>query len=251
MHTDTREQGLESLIVRTLIEDAGYLPGDPADYDRAHCLDLAHLIAFLRTTQPETLARLGLAEASPRRTQFLHRLQGEIAKRGVVDVLRRGVKHGPHSVELFYGAPSPNNAKAVERFAANRFSITRQLRYSRDETRLALDLVLFINGLPVATFELKNRLTKQTVEDAVQQYQRDRDPRELLFQFGRCLVHLALDEQEVRFCTHLQGKRSWFLPFNQGYNDGAGNPPNPAGLATDYLWKKILTKGSLADTPEN
>ncbi len=251
MHTDTREQGLESLIVRALIEDAGYLPGDPADYDRAHCLDLAHLVAFLRTTQPETLARLGLAEAGPRRTQFLHRLQGEIAKRGVVDVLRRGVKHGPHSVELFYGTPSPDNAKAVERFAANRFSITRQLRYSRDATQLALDLVLFLNGLPVATFELKNRLTKQTVEDAVQQYQRDRSPKEPLFQFGRCLVHFALDEQAVRFCTHLQGKRSWFLPFNRGYNGGAGNPPNPAGLATDYLWKAILTKESLSDLLEN
>ena len=145
----------------------------------------------------------------------------------MVDVLRRGIKHGPASVDLFYGTPSPGNARAVERFAANIFSVTPQLRYSRDATQLALDLALFINGLPVATFELKNRLTKQTVDDAVQQYKRDRDPRELLFQFGRCLVHFAVDDQEVRFCTHLQGKDSWFLPFNQGYNDGAGNPPNP------------------------
>ena len=153
----------------------------------------------------------------------------------MVDVLRKGIKHGPASVDLFYGTPSPGNARAVERFAANIFSVTQQLRYSRDETQLALDLALFINGLPVATFELKNRLTKQTVDDAVQQYKRDRDPRELLFQFGRCLVHFAVDEQEVRFCTHLQGKDSWFLPFNQGYNDGAGNPPDPDGLKTDCL----------------
>ena len=104
------------------------------------------------------------------------------------------------------GTPSPGNTRAVERFAANIFSVTRQLRYSKDETQLALDLALFINGLPVATFELKNRLTKQTVEDAVQQYKRDRDPRELLFQFGRCLVHFAVDDQEVRFCTHLKGE---------------------------------------------
>ena len=122
----------------------------------------------------------------------------------------------------------------------NIFSITRQLRYSKDETQLALDLCLFINGLPIATFELKNRLTKQTVEDAVQQYKRDRDPRELLFQFARCLVHFAVDDQEVRFCTHLKGKESWFLPFNKGYNDGAGNPPNPDGLKTDYLWRESL-----------
>ncbi len=113
---------------------------------------------------------------SPTRRQFLARLQGEVARRGIIDVLRNGVKHGQHSLDLFYGTPSPGNVKAAERFAANRFSVTRQLRYSRDETRRALDLGLFINGLPIATFELKNNLTKQTVEDAVEQYRRDRDP---------------------------------------------------------------------------
>ncbi len=249
--TDTTEKGLEALIVRSLIDEAGYLPGDPGDYDREHGVDLSHLIAFLQATQPETLERLGIEEAGPRRTQFLHRLQGEVARRGVVDVLRRGIKHGPHHIDLFYGTPSPDNLKAVERFGTNRFSVTRQLHYSRDETRLALDMAIFINGLPVATFELKNKLTKQTVEDAVQQYKRDRDPRELLFQFGRCMVHFALDDHEIRFCTHLKGKHSWFLPFNKGYNDGAGNPPNPAGLATDYLWKEILTRDSLTDIIEN
>jgi type I restriction enzyme R subunit len=169
----------------------------------------------------------------------------------VVDVLRKGIKHGQASIDLFYGIPSPGNTRATERFAANIFSVTRQLRYTKDETQLALDLCLFINGLPVATFELKNRLTKQAVEDAVQQYRRDRDPRELLFQFGRCLVHLAVDDQEVRFCTHLRGKDSWFLPFNKGWNDGAGNPPNPSGLKTDYLWREILTRQGLTDIIEN
>jgi type I site-specific restriction-modification system R (restriction) subunit len=105
--------------------------------------------------------------------------------------------------------------------------------------------------LPIATFELKNRLTKQTVEDAVQQYKRDRDSRELLFQFKRCLVHFAVDDQEVRFCTQLKDKSSWFLPFNKGWNDGAGNPPNPDGLKTDYLWKEVLTKTGLTDILEN
>jgi type I restriction enzyme R subunit len=168
-----------------------------------------------------------------------------------VDVLRKGIKHGPESIDLFYGTPSPGNAQAVERFAQNRFSITRQLRYSRDETSLALDLAVFINGLPVATFELKNNLTKQTVEDAVQQYKRDRDAAERLFWFGRCLVHFAVDDQQVRFCTHLKGKDSWFLPFDKGYNDGAGNPPNPDGLKTDYLWREILTRERLTDILEN
>jgi type I restriction enzyme, R subunit len=110
---------------------------------------------------------------------------------------------------------------------------------------------LFINGLPVATFELKNSLTKQTVEDAVQQYKRDRDPHEKLFEFGRCVAHFAVDEHEVRFCTHLKGKASWFLPFNLGWNEGAGNPPNPNGLKTDYLWKRFLTRDGLTDILEN
>ena len=269
--TDTSEHGLESLIVADLTsqrqEDepigaavqeytipypgVGYILGDALDYDREHAVDLGKLLTFLQTTQPETFNQLKLGQEGAARLKFLARLQGEIAKRGVVDVLRKGIKHGPASVDLFYGTPSSGNVKAKKLFDANIFSVTRQLRYSRDETRLALDLALFINGLPVATFELKNRLTKQTVDDAVQQYKRDRDPGELLFQFGRCLAHFAVDDQEVAFCTELKGAESWFLPFNQGYNDGAGNPPNPDGLKTDYLWRKILTRQGLTDIIEN
>ena len=188
---------------------------------------------------------------NPTRRTFLARLQGEIAKRGTVDVLRRGIRHRSANIDLFYGTPSPGNDKAKELFRENRFSVTRQLRYSRDETQRALDIVLFINGLPVLTFELKNRLTKQTVADAVVQYRTDRNPREPLFQRGRCLAHFAVDENEVRFCTHLQGKASWFLPFNRGFNDGAGNPPNPDGLKTDYLWREVLTPASLTNIVEN
>jgi len=249
--TDTSEKGLESIIVASLVEEAGYVQGDPQDYDREHAVDLAKLLQFLAATQPDSYEALGIDEEGPKRTQFLHRLQGEIARRGVVDVLRGGIKHGPAHVDLFYGTPTPGNVKAAERFAANIFSVTRQLRYSRVDPALSLDMAVFINGLPIATFELKNKLTKQTVLDAVQQYQRDRDPKELLFQFGRCVVHFAVDDHEVRFCTHLKGKGSWFLPFNKGYNDGAGNPPNPHGLATDYLWKETLSKDGLTDILEN
>lgn len=249
--TDTSEKGLESLICESLVCEARYEAGRPVDYDRDHAVDFAKLLAFLRATQPESLVALGIEVEGPKRVQFLSRLQGEIAKRGVIDALRTGVRHGPVAVDLFYGQPSPGNPKAVEQHAANVFSVTRQLRYSKDETQLSLDLCIFINGLPIATFELKNSLTKQTVADAILQYKQDRDPRELLFQFGRCMVHFAVDDSEVRMCTHLQGKQSWFLPFNKGWNDGAGNPPNPQGLKTDYLWKQMLTKGELTEILEN
>jgi type I restriction enzyme R subunit len=250
--TDMSEKGLETLIIDHMTStEGGWLAGDPKDYEREYAVDLAQLSTFLRTTQPETAAAMDLDHDSPTRRKFLARLQGEVTKRGVIDVLRNGIKHGPHHLDLFYGTPSAGNLTAIERNRANRFSVTRQLRYSRDETQLAIDLGLFINGLPVATFELKNSLTKQTAEDAVEQYKRDRDSRELLFQFGRCIVHFAVDDQVVRFCTELKGKQSWFLPFDQGYQDGAGNPPNPDGLKTNYLWKRILTPAGFTNILEN
>lgn len=271
--TDTSEAGLETLICRALTGSdcvprpagtpafvaetpapyggVGWLPGDPADYDREYCIDLVQLAAFLHSTQPEVAEALDLDNDSPTRRKFLARLQGEVSKRGVVDVLRGGIQHGPYRIELFYGTPSPGNEQARALYEQNRFTVTRQLRYSRDETQRALDLVLFINGLPVFTFELKNRLTKQTVHDAIEQYRRDRNPREKLFELGRCVAHFAVDDNEVWFCTHLAGKASWFLPFNKGWNDGAGNPPNPQGLKTDYLWREILTRESLTDILEN
>jgi type I restriction enzyme, R subunit len=271
MTTDTSERGLERLICTALTGaacdpgnvpvgavherpaayGAGWICGAPDDYDREYCVDLPQLAAFLRETQPVAAEALELSEDGPTRRKFLARLQGEITKRGTIDVLRHGLKHGPLHLDLFYGTPSPGNARAAGQNRANRFSVTRQFRYSRDETQRALDLGLFINGLPVATFELKNSLTKQTVADAVEQYKRDRDPREKLFGFGRCVAHFAVDEHEVRFCTHLKGKPSWFLPFNRGWNDGAGNPPNPDGLKTDYLWKQVLTRSGLTDILEN
>jgi type I restriction enzyme R subunit len=272
MTTDTSEKGLERLICIALTGSpcdpgtahgglakeptesyggSGWIPGNPNNYDREYCVDLMQLRAFLRETQPETADALDLDHNSPTRLKFLARLQGEVSRRGVIDILRHGVKDGPHIIDLFYGTPSPGNAVAVERYRQNRFSVSRQLRYSRAETQRALDLCLFINGLPVITFELKNSLTKQTVEDAVEQYKRDRDRREKLFELGRCVVHFAVDDHEVDFCTHLKGKGSWFLPFNQGWSDGAGNPPNPAGIKTDYLWRRFLRREELTDILEN
>jgi type I restriction enzyme, R subunit len=251
MKTDTSEKGLETLIVGDMTADGGWILGKPGDYDRSYGVDVVQLRAFVAATQPPLIEAFDLDNDSPTRQKFLARLQGEITKRGVIDVLRHGVKHGPHSLDLFYGTPTPGNTKAEERYAANRFSVTRQLRYSLDETANALDVGLFINGLPIATFELKNSLTKQTVADAIEQYKRDRNPREILFQFGRCIAHFAIDDAEVRFCTHLRGGASWFLPFNKGWNDGAGNPPNPSGLKTEYFWKETLDRRSLTNIIEN
>jgi type I restriction enzyme, R subunit len=249
--SDTSESGLEKIISECLVSEGEYVRGDPKDFDREHAIDLRQLLAFLEATQPKVIEQIGIANEGAARTQFLHRLQGEIGKRGTVDVLRKGLKHGPAHVDLFYGTPTPGNKTAAERFAANVFSVTRQLRYSKTDTALALDLCVFLNGLPLITFELKNQLTKQTYADAIDQYKRDRSSKELLFQFGRCVVHFAVDDQQVWMCTHLRNGASWFLPFNQGWNDGAGNPPNPHGIGTDYLWKRVLLKPSLTNILEN
>jgi len=249
--TDTSEKGLEALIVRDLSTSGGYVQGKPTDYNRDVAVDVVQLLAFLQATQPTVVSALELANEGIKRTQFLHRIQGEITKRGVVDVLRKGVSHGPAHVDLYKLLPTPGNVSAAENFTKNIFSVIRQLRYSNDESQRSLDMAIFINGLPVITFELKNSLTKQTVADAITQYQTDRNPNELLFQLGRCVAHIAVDDAEVRFCPHLTGKTSWFLPFNQGWNRGAGNPPNPHGLKTEYLWKQVLTRNSLANIIEN
>ena len=158
MTTDTTEKGLESLICASLTgavgpsQDgivherpssygAGWIQGDPQDYDRGYCVDLVQLSAFLRETQLRVAESLDLDQDGPTRRRFLARLQGEITKRGTIDVLRNGVRHGPHQVDLMYGTPSQENEKARVLYGQNRFSVTRQLRYSRDQTQLALDLV--------------------------------------------------------------------------------------------------------------
>ena len=249
--TNTKESGLEALIVKWLVDRNGYEEGSNADYNKEYAIDETRLFRFLQDTQPEQMDKLGVFKSEQKKRQFLNRLQGELAKRGIIDVLRNGIKVYPVDLIMFYLTPTENNVKAREMFEKNIFSVTRQLRYSQDAGKLALDMCLFINGLPVITFELKNQLTKQNVDDAVQQYKDDRDPREVLFSFKRCMVHFAVDDARIKFCTKLSGKDSWFLPFDKGYNDGAGNPPNPDGIMTDYLWKDILTKAKLARIIEN
>ena len=230
MLTNTKEVGLESLIVDYLAHNNGYEQGQNFDYNKEYAIDETRLFRFLNDTQPEKFETLGVFNSDINRVKFLNRLQGEITKNGIIDVLRNGLKIYPVTLDLYFGVPSEKNPDAKELYDKNIFSVTRQLMYSRDNTRLALDFAIFINGLPIITCELKNRLTKQNVEDAVYQYKTDRDPRELLFNFGRCMVHFAVDDNEIKMCTKLDGKKSWFLPFNKGYNDGAVNPPNSEGF---------------------
>lgn len=251
MITNTKENGFETLIVDHLVHAHGYEPGQSSDYNKEYALDEARLWRFLRATQPQKLDALHIEELPLEKKKFLTRLRDDLGKQGVVKLLREGFKYIHLHFDLYYPMPTPQNLKAVELYTQNIFSVTRQLNYSTAYPKLALDFAIFINGLAIATFELKNLLTKQSVEDAVHQYRTDRDPKELIFNFKRCMVHFAVDDTEVRMCTRLSGKSSWFLPFNKGNDNGAGNPPNPAGIKTDYLWKEILAKKELSNIIEN
>lgn len=249
--TDTKEKGFETLIVDWLVQHNGYEEGSNDDYDKEYAVDETRLLRFLRDTQPTEVAKLGIDLSETKKRQFLNRLSSEITKRGIIDVLRNGIKVYPADLIMFYLTPTENNQKSHELFKKNIFSVTRQLRYASDRAKLALDLCIFINGLPVITMELKNSLTGQCTADAVQQYKDDREPKDILFSFKRCMVHFAVDDRTIEFCTKLAKEDSWFLPFNKGYRDGAGNPPNPDGIMTDYLWKDILTKAKLSRIIEN
>ncbi len=266
---DTTEHGLETLIYDAITGDiplsdgrvvresaAAYggewLRGESTDYDREHCVDLFQFSSFLAATQPEVADALSLNTNNPTRRQFLDRLSGEVGRRGVIDVLRNGIKHLQHSITLFYPSPSANSETAAYLHKQNRFSVTRQLRYSARSKNRSVDLALFVNGMPVATMELKNNLTGQTYKHAIEQYKNTRNPRqESLFRPGRCAAHFALDESQVHFCAELKGKQSVFLPFNKGRDGGAGNPVNPSGFRTSYLWEDIFHPDSLTDIIEN
>lgn len=247
--TDTSERGLESLIVRWLVERNHYEQGSNDSYSREFAVDEVRLLRFLNDTQKDELMKSRITESEHRKREFFARLQSEIARRGIVDVLRNGVDFYPSSFVMFWLTPSGRNTKARELHGKNIFSVTRQLRFLRHKND-SVDLCIFINGLPVVTVELKNRLTGQNVDDAVAQYMK-RDCRELLFSPGRCAVHFAADDMSVKFCSNLAGKESAFLPFDKGYNGGAGNPPNPDGIMTAYLWQDILTREKLTLIVEN
>ncbi|MFN0072444.1 MAG: hypothetical protein ACKVVP_13250 [Chloroflexota bacterium] len=232
----------------------GWVVGRVDDYDRALMLDPVQLTAFLEKTQFTTDAErdaLNLGTGSPTRQAFLSLLREQITQRGVIDVLRRGVAFGELHVDLFYGMRSHGNPPSPRRFTQNRFSLIPHLPYSEEETRPAVDLCLFVNGLPIATFALTDGLNRRSVDDAIEHYRAIQVSHEPLFQPGRCMAHFAVDEQRAYVSSELKGDLSNFLTFNQGSSEADGNPANLFGIATDYLWRRILTRPGVIDIIEN
>lgn len=244
---DTSEKDFESYIVEDLVH-SGYVERDPKKhYDRSRCLDSEALFSFIYATQPEEWEKLKRQYGEEVKEKFLARLTKEIDRRDTLDLFRRGIKDRGCTFRLAYFKPETGlNAEHQRLYDQNIFSVMRQVRFSeRDEK--SLDLVIFLNGVPIITVELKTPLTGQNVQDAVSQYRKSRDPREPIFAFGRCLAHFAADPDLVYMNTHLKGEDTLFLPFNKGTDGGAGNPENPDGFKTDYLWREVFQRDSLLE----
>jgi len=228
----------------------GYRKRSPEDYDRALCTLPRDVVDFVLATQPNEWKKLAQHHGEAVKDQFLKRLAAEVERRGALDVLRQGIKDSGCKFRLAYFRPASGLNEETRRLhAANLFAVVRQLRYSLKNEK-SLDMVLFLNGIPIFTAELKNPLNGQDVEDAIRQYKTDRDPREPLLTYGRCLAHFAVDSDLVYVTTQLAGPRTRFLPFNQGKFGGAGNPPVPPtrnGYATGYLWEETWARDSVLD----
>lgn len=248
MPVNYKEIAFEDAIEQYLLQFGGYQKRPAADYNKEFALDTGVLFEFIQSSQPKEWAKFGRTYGAKAEEQFLRRLDKELDNRGMLDVLRHGINDVGGKFKLAYFKPvSGMNYDAKELYHQNRLIVTRQVRYSLKNEN-SIDMLLSINGLPVVTLELKNPLTGQNVEHAKVQYKNDRDPKELLFQFKkRALVHFAVDPDEVYMTTYLAGGSTYFLPFNKGKNGGAGNPVNPEGHRTSYLWEEVLLRDSLMD----
>ncbi|HEV2392094.1 MAG TPA: type I restriction endonuclease, partial [Verrucomicrobiae bacterium] len=265
--TDTSEKNFEASIEASLLRDpwssapqgtpaladaptgayppGGYQRRQPTDYDKALCLIPKDVLDFIYATQPKEWQKMQAQHGHDAKQVLLKRLAAEITKHGTLHVLRRGIKANGCKFRLVYFKPSSGLNEATQKlYQANLFSVVRQLKYS-EKNEKSLDTALFLNGLPLFTAELKNPFKGQNVQDAVRQYRQDRDPKEPLFAFGRCLAHFAVDPALVYVTTALAGPKTAFLPFNQGYNLGAGNPPSWKGFSTAYLWEQVWARDSI------
>jgi type I restriction enzyme R subunit len=272
MHSQTNEQALESAIEKKLtgscLEDLkiagttvdsvneraelyrsgnGYFIGSANDFNAKFAIDEVRFWHFLETTQEEELAKI--QKQSDWKLKILERLDRLVKKYGILRILRKGLEVDDAHFTLLYVLPlASSSSVAKENFENNEFSVTRQIRYSINNPREEIDMVIFVNGLPIATMELKNHWTGQNAKVHGQnQYKFKRDITQPLLNFGRCIVHFAVDTDEVYMTTKLDGVGTFFLPFNLGHNYGKGNPPNPFGHKTAYLWDEVLTRESLAN----
>lgn len=225
----------------------GYYIGSPDDFNAEYAIDERRFWHFLETTQKEELAKL--QKQSDWKLKILQRLDRMIKKYGILRVLRKGLEVDDAHFTMLYVLPLASSSETVKKnFESNEFSVTRQVRYSLNNKLEEIDLVLFVNGLPFATAELKNHWTGQNAKVHGQnQYKYKRDINQPLLNFGRCIVHFAVDTDEVYMTTKLDGSNTFFLPFNLGNNHGKGNPPNPFGHKTSYLWDEVLTRESVTN----
>ena len=225
----------------------GYFIGTPNDYNVRYAIDDLHFWNFLETTQKEELAKL--KKQSDWKLKILERLDRMIKKYGILRLFRKGLDVDDAHFTLLYPLPLASSSESVKKnFENNAFSVTRQLKYSMENPREEIDMVLFVNGLPFATMELKNQWTGQNAKVHGQnQYKFNRDISQPLLNFGRCVVHFTIDTDEVYMTTRLNGAGTFFLPFNLGHNFGKGNPPNPSGHKSAYLWQDILKRQSVAN----
>ena len=250
MTTDTSEKNLETILVSYLRDVHGYEEGVSENYNKDYALDTERVKRFILSTQKKKAENTACFASEMSERKFFTELNKQLATRGITDVLRKGFRYISEIFDMYYPLPSELNPTAQEMYAKNIFCVTRQLFYSKDNSN-SIDVMVSLNGMPVMTIELKNHYTGQTVENAIKQYQTDRDANDPLLAPKRCAVHFAVDDDDIRMCTWLSGKSSWFLPFNKGVNGGAGNPVNPHGVRTAYLWENILKKESLSDIIEN
>ena len=225
----------------------GFIMGHAEDFNPQYAIDEVRFWHFLESTQAKELEKL--KRSADWKLKVLQRYDKMVKKYGLLRLLKKGLEVEDATFTLFYVAPLASSSQIVkDNFASNEFSVSRQIRYNQENQREEIDMVIFINGLPISTLELKNQWTGQNAKvHAIKQYKYDRDIKQPLLNFGRCLVHFAVDTDEVYMTTRLSGAKTFFLPFNKGNNNGKGNPPNPFGHKSEYLWKEVFTKESLAN----
>jgi type I restriction enzyme R subunit len=246
MASQTNEEALESCIESSLLEQ-GFYKGENKDFNKDYAIDEKRFWDFLESSQKDELEKL---KRDPQyKLKIIQRLDKMIKKYGILKILKKGLDVDDAHFKFFFIAPLASSGEELQkRFASNQFSVTRQVTFSKTNPLLELDMVLFINGLPIITMELKNHWTGQNARyHGIKQYKEDRDPKEPLLNFARCIVHFAVDTDEAFMTTKLDGDKTFFLPFNKGNNFGAGNEVNLNGHKTSYIWEEIFSKNSLAN----